>query len=105
MVASEASLETLSGNGQRAGVTNIVSNMSTGLQSQAESGISHEVVAKRDHLARLECRKGLPNVVTEHDAIMVPRLLNCQRAVRAGIHVALPAGDRVRQPGEREERQ
>jgi hypothetical protein len=46
-----------------------------------------EVVAKCDHLVSLKYSKALPNVFTEHGAIMAASVLNSHRAVEVSIFV------------------
>jgi hypothetical protein len=46
-----------------------------------------EVVANCDHLSKLRFSPVLPNVFTEHGAIMAANVLNSPRAVQASVHV------------------
>ena len=46
-----------------------------------------EVVANCDHLKKLKYSPVLPNVFTEHGAIMIATILNSPVAVQASIHV------------------
>jgi len=46
-----------------------------------------EVVANCDHLARLKFSSVLPNVFTEHGAIMAASILNTDRAVEMSVFV------------------
>ncbi len=52
--------------------------------SQQEKG---EVVANCDHLSGLKYSKYLPNVFTEHGAIMAASVLNTERAVGVSVYV------------------
>ena len=46
-----------------------------------------EVVANCDHLKRLKFSPGLPNVFTEHGAVMLASILNSERAVLVYIQI------------------
>ena len=46
-----------------------------------------EVVANCDHLEKMKFSPALPNVFTEHGAIMAASVLNSDRAVQASIYV------------------
>ena len=46
-----------------------------------------KVVANCDHLSRLKYSKYLPNVFTEHGAIMAAAVLNTSRAVGVSLYV------------------
>lgn len=46
-----------------------------------------EVVARCDHLAKLKFSKGLPNVFTEHGALMAASVLNTSRAVEVSVFI------------------
>ena len=46
-----------------------------------------EVVANCDHLAKLKFSKAMPNVFTEHGAIMAASVLNSRRAVEVSVFV------------------
>jgi hypothetical protein len=50
-------------------------------------GEKAEVVANRDHLARLKFSPGMPAAFTEHGAIMAASVLNSRRAVEVSVFV------------------
>ena len=54
---------------------------------QLTSEEKEEVVANCDHLRNLKFSHALPNVFTEHGALMAANILNSDRAVRMSLYV------------------